>query len=433
MAAASAARPAETDWSKTAEEALGYLRGYLRIDTSNPPGNVAAAVSYLAAILEKEGIPTERLEAVAGRKVNLLARLRGNGRKRPVLLLNHTDTVPADRSRWQQDPFGGEIRMSRLWARGAVDMKSTGIAHLMALLLLKRRNVPLARDVIFAATADEEIGGDLGVGFLLEKHPQKVEAEYVFDEGGFSAHRLFSPEGEVHGVSVAQKQVLWLHLSIEGTGGHGSQPTDDNAIARLAGALHRIIGATAPKLTDPILDQMLTRLGVLADNRFANAIQRNTISFTTLRAGVGEPPKENVIPSLATASLDCRLLPGQPREEFIAWVRHAAAEPKLKIEVAYHQPSAPPSSTDTELFRLIESTVARHSPQARVTPYLTPFGTDGNRFRRPGCHVYGFFPVVISAEEAMSMHSDAERIPVAPFEKGLRIFYEVVEGIARAA
>ena len=176
----------------------------------------------------------------------------------------------------------------------------------------------------------------------------------------------------------------------------------------------------------PILDQLETKLGTMADNRFANAIKRNTISLTSVRAGVGEPPKDNVVPSLATASLDCRLLPGQNRDEFVAWIKQVAADPKLKVEIAHHQPSAPPSSTGTELFRLIETTVVRHSPQARVVPYLTPFGTDGNFFRRPDRHVYGFFPVVISAEEVMSMHSDAERIPVAPFEKGLRIFYEVV-------
>src|SRR5262249_48403098 len=429
-AAAAASRAADADWPKAAEEAIRYVREYIRLDTSNPPGNVTAAASFLGKILEKDGIATERLDSVPGRKANLLARLPSAGRKRPLLLLNHMDTVPADRSRWQMDPFGGEIRLNRLWARGAVDMNSSGTLHVMTMLRLKRARAPLAREVIFAATADEEVGGGLGVGYLLQKHPRKVDAEYVLEEGGFSANRLFTTEGEVHGVSVAQKQVLWLHLSIEGTAGHGSQPTDDNAIAALARALHRVAEAEPPKRTDAVLDQMLTRLGSLTSNRFANAIQRNTISFTTFRAGVGDPPKENVIPSLATASLDCRLLPTQSGDEFIGWVRQTAAEPKLKVEIAHHQPSAAASPTNTELFRLIETTVARHAPQARIVPYLTPFGTDGNFFRRPDRHVYGFFPVVMSAEEVMSMHSDAERVPVAPFEKGLRMFYEVVAGMA---
>jgi len=420
---------AEPDWAKVADEALGYLRGYIRLDTSNPPGRTTEAAAYLAAILEKAGLRTERIEGAPG-KVNLLARLPGSGCRRPVLLLNHIDTVPADRSRWSTDPFAAEIRLNRLWGRGAVDMKTTGIVHLMTFLLLARARTPLARDVIFAATADEEIGGGTGVKFLLAKHPQKVEAEYVFDEGGFSTNRLFTGEGEVHAVSVAQKQVLWLRLTVEGTAGHGSQPTDDNAVAALARALARITSAEPPRLTDPILDQMETRLGTLTDNRFASAIRRNTISLTTLRAGVGEPPKENVIPSLAAATLDCRLLPSQSHTDFIAWVRQTAAEPRLKIEIAHHAPTATPSRIDTGLFQLIEAAVLRHSPRARVTPYLTPFGTDGNEFRRPDRHVYGFFPVVMSAEEAMSMHSDAERIPVAPLEKGLRIFHEVVAAIA---
>ncbi len=430
MAGAAVVRGEEIDWSKAAAEAIGHLRGYLRIDTSNPPGNTWVAAAYLAGILEESGIKVERLDAVPNDRVNILARLKGSGRKRPVLLLNHMDTVPADRSRWQTDPFGAEIRLNRLWGRGSVDMKSTGIVHLMAMLLLQRQGVRLDRDVIFAATADEETGGDTGVKFLLAKHPLKVESEYVFDEGGFSANRLFTEEGEVHAVSVAQKQVLWLRLTVEGTAGHGSQPTDDNAPRILARALTRITEAETPRRAEPILDAMESRLGKLADNRFANAIRRNTISLTTLRAGVGEPPKENVIPSLATASIDCRLLPGQSHTEFIEWVRRTAAEPKLKIEIAHHSPTATPSPTDTELFRLIESTVARHSPRARVVAYLTPFGTDGNHFRRPDRRVYGFFPVVMSAEEAMSMHSDAERIPTAQFEKGLRIFYEVVAGLA---
>jgi acetylornithine deacetylase/succinyl-diaminopimelate desuccinylase-like protein len=436
MAAAGAAlapRPvrSEPNWPRLSEEAIGHLRTYLRINTSNPPGNVEEAVRFLAGLLEKEGLRPERFQLAPG-KPNLVARLAGNGSKRPLLLLHHTDTVPADRSRWQTDPFGGEIRLNRIWGRGAVDMKSAGVLHLMAFLSLARERVPLARDVIFAATADEEVGAEAGVRFLLAKHPEKVDAEYVLEEGGFSANRLFTRQGEVHGISVAQKQVLWLRLTTEGAAGHGSQPTPDNAIAALVRVLGRIAEAEPPRPVDPILAQMESRLGQLTSNRFADAIRRNTISFTTLRAGVGEPPKENVVPSVAAATLDCRLLPAQSHTEFIDWVRKTALDSRLKVEIVLHNASAAPSPADTELFRLIETTVARHSPQAKVTPYLTPFGTDGNWFRRPGRHVYGFFPVVISAEEAMSMHSDAERAPVAPFEKGLQIFYEVVAGLARA-
>lgn len=391
LGAAAVTRAAENDWSKLAAEAVGYLRDYIRIDSSNPPGDVAPAAAYLASVLQKQGISSELLPSDPPRKVNL-ARLRGNGRKRPLLLLNHTDTVPADRSRWKSDPFGAEIRDGRLWGRGAVDMKSTGIAHLMTMLLLARDRVPLARDVVFAATADEEIGGDLGVGFLLKKHAEKMEAEYVLEEGGFSATGLFTAEGEVHGVSVAQKQVLWLHLSVEGTGGHGSQPADDNAIAALSRALRRIVETPPPKLAEPVLDQMLSRLApaALANNRFASATQRNTISLTSFRAGVGEPPKDNVVPSLATASIDCRLLPGQSVDDFIAWLRRTAAEPKLKIEIVHHQPSAAPSRTDTELFRAIESAAKRHSPSARVIPISRPSAPTETTSAAPTARCTGF-------------------------------------------
>jgi acetylornithine deacetylase/succinyl-diaminopimelate desuccinylase-like protein len=432
-AAAPGGRAAEMDWDQTAQEAIHYLREYIRINTSNPPGDVTRAASFLGGILEKEGIRTERIAAPAPGKVNLLARLKGNGSKRPLLLLNHTDTVPADPKRWEMDPFGAEIRLSRLWGRGAVDMKSTGMLHLMTMLLLKRRGVPLARDVVFAATADEEVGAAMGAVLLLKEHPAAVEAEYVLEEGGFSANRLFTESGVVYGISVAMKQVVWLRLTLSGTGGHGSQPAPDNAIAEMAAVLRRIVEATPPKRTDPVIDQMLSRLGTLASNRFASAIGRNTIALTSFQAGVGNPPKENVVPSVATATIDCRLLPSQPAEEFVRWVERVAADPKLKVEVVHRHASSPPSSTDTALFRLMATTVKRHAPHALVTPYLTPFGTDGDRFRAPDRQVYGFFPVVLSAEEVMSMHSDAERMPVAQYGPGLQIFYEVVEGIARAS
>ena len=410
------------------EEALQYLREYLRIDTSNPPGHTLESARFLKSILEREGIATTLYESAPGSKANLLARLSATvaSDKKPLLLLHHMDVVPADPARWPLDPFGAILRDGYLWGRGAMDMKAHGITHLMTLIRLKRENVPLDQDVLLLAVADEEIGGGLGAAWMIENHFSQLDPEYVLDEGGFELQGLLSTDKIVFAVSVAEKRLLWLKLTAQGTAGHGSQPIEDNANQILMDALDKILSRPGSVGDHPVLREMSRRIGVLPDNKFTRAIRQNTISLTTLSAGVGNPPKINVIPSVSSATLDCRLLPDESPEEFIQQTRSTINDPRIEIEVVYQSVSTESSSSETPLFRVIEATLKKHYPQAVVSPVIIPYGTDSAQFRRRGVTAYGMLPVIVTPDIMGSLHGDRERIPLEGFQRGIHIFYEIV-------
>src|SRR5581483_10645162 len=231
------------DWPAIGTEATCILQEYVRIDTSNPPGDTKKAADFLAGILEREGIPVVRYESSPGKAI-VLARLKATtspAAGKPLLLLQHMDVVPADRSRWKVDPFAATIEGDTLWGRGAFDMKSLGVSHLMAFLLLKRTHVPLARDVILLAEPDEEIGGAGGARWMIANHYAELDPEYVLDEGGFGSSDLLSPGKLVFGIANAEKKLIWLKVRAQGTAGHGSQPHDQNPNGRLLRALSRLM------------------------------------------------------------------------------------------------------------------------------------------------------------------------------------------------
>lgn len=420
------------DWQKIETEAVENLRAYIRYDTQNPPANVAAAAGFLQKLLEKEGIPTKVYESAPG-KVNLLARLKAT---RPtgksILLLNHLDVVPVDASRWKVPPFSGALQDGKIWGRGAMDMKSLGMIQLMALLSLKRAGATLNRDIVFLATADEETGGVWGARWMVNNHWAELDPEYVIDEGGFGTRDVLSAGRLVYGISVADKRPFWVRVAANGTAGHGSQPIPDNANVVLMSALARVLELQHPASEIPLLAAMRQKLGgPLADNKFTRAIQRNTVSLTTLRAGVGDPPKPNVIPSRSEATLDCRLLPGQSSDEFLARLKMAAAEPRLEWETVYLADPPPVSSTEKPFYAVMERVLLRHSPDARVAPIIVPYGTDGNIFRIRGATVYGFAPMVVDQATLASMHSDQEQIPLDEYKKGLRILFDMLAEFAK--
>lgn len=413
------------------EQAVGYLQQYLRINTSNPPGHTVEAVRFLKGILNKEGIPTEVYEAVPGSKVNLVARLKAarNTGKKPLLLLHHMDVVPADPSRWPVDPFGGVVKDQHIWGRGAMDMKAHGVLQLLTVVQLKRDKIPLDRDVVLMAVADEEIGGGMGAAWMIQNHYDKLDPEYVLDEGGAGFQGLLSPEKTVFAISTTEKQILWLRLTAEGTAAHGSQPIDDNANVILLAALNKVLSRAQPIKKNPVFAEMSRRIGAMADNKFTRAIQRNTISLTTLRAGVGEPAKVNVIPSVSTATLDCRLLPGESPDQFIAEIKQTINDPRVEIEIIYQSVAKETTPYDTDLFRAMEATLRKHFPQSIITPLIIPYGTDSAEFRLKRAKAYGFLPVVVTPEIIASMHSDSERIPLEGFKNGVKIYYEMVAAL----
>ncbi len=412
-------------WTDVQAEATQLLQQYVRIDTSIPPGDVTKAADLLEGVLEREGIPVTRYESGPGRSI-IVARLEGAGSAKPIVLLHHMDVVPADPNRWQRDPFGGEIADGNLWGRGAMDMKGIGVAHLMAFVSLKRQNVPLDRDVIFMAVPDEEIGGDLGNRWMLEQHYEELDPEYVLDEGGFGSTDLFAAGKRVYGISVAEKKIFWLTLRADGVAGHGSQPHDQNPNDRLVRALARLVSEPMPTSNFAVLQTMREKVGTFAENKFTNAIQHSTISITTLRAGVGDPPKVNVIPSVAEATLDCRVLPGTPREAWLAEIRRRLADPGITIEITYESEDPVVTPTDTPLYEALEAAVLRDDPSAVVTPILIPYGTDSNAYRPRGVKSYGFFPAMLPAAALSSMHGDAEFIPVDQLARAARLLFEAL-------
>lgn len=417
---------APPDWQATEAEAIRTIQAYVRINTSNPPGDVTKAADFLSGLLEREGIAVKRYESGQGRSI-VVARLKGTGTAKPLLLLHHMDVVPTDPARWQHDPFGAEIADGRIWGRGTMDMKGLGVVQLMAFLSLKRQHVPLSRDVILMAVPDEETGGKLGAEWMRTHHYEDIDPEYILDEGGFGSRDLFAADQLVFGISVAEKKILWLKLRAEGVAGHGSQPHDQNPNDRLIRALGRLLGEPLPASSFSVLDTMKSRVGTLAVNKFNNAIQHSTISITSLRSGVGDPPKVNVIPSVAEATLDCRVLPGTTKDQWMSEIRRRLGDPEIKIDIAYEGDDPIVTTQDSTFYRALESAVKRRHPDALVTPMVVPYGTDANGFRPRGVKSYGFTPVIVPAAGVMSMHGDAEFLPVESVGPAIQILFEALK------
>ncbi|MFI5184213.1 MAG: M20/M25/M40 family metallo-hydrolase [Vicinamibacteria bacterium] len=434
--------------------AVDLLRQYLRIDTTNPPGNELKAALFLKGVLEKEGIPVEIDEFEPGR-ANLLATLKGDGSRRPLLVANHMDVVPADASRWSVSPFSAEIKNGAIYGRGAVDMKSEGIVQLVAFIRLKRENVPLARDVFFLATSDEEVdfaGAERalspeGFGGRLRA------AEYAIMEGG--ENRL-DPQGKplYFGVRTAMKAPFWLKLSTTGRPGHGSRPLADSAPNRLVAALDKIrLHSTAMRVV-PTVERFLRDQAALvaeprrswyqdirkaiADPSTARAIERDdeavaaqlrdTISITVVRAGY----RTNVIPGTAEAELDVRLLPGSERQAFLQEIRGVIADPGVEVtplQETFHPASE--SDTDTPLFHAIERAVGRHHPGVPVTTLLGTGATESAVTRPLGIVSYGFTSLLLTEEEDSSQHADDERLNEAAFRAAPSLLYEVLADACR--
>ncbi len=445
--AALTAAPRDSEWPDIGRESAEILSQYLRINTTNPPGNEIAAARYLRAVLEREGIASELFEPSPG-KANLYARLTGDGSARPIVLLNHMDVVEASRDFWSVDPFGGVVQDGYLYGRGAIDMKGEGVAELMAMVLLKRSNVPLKRDIIFLATSDEEVGAGVGAGWIAERHPELVRgAEFLINEGGSMPMDGAANVAYV-GIGVTEKAPFWLRITAHGTAGHGSRPTGDNAVERLVRALGRVQRYQAPFVVTPAADRFFKDLAArerdpsrrawygdvrsalrdssarafFASNSFYNAILRNTISVTRL-AGSG---KVNVIPPVARAELDVRLLPGQEPQQVLAELRRVVSDSLVSIEPLGVSWPATESPVESELVRAVRRVAERHFPGVLVTtPPLTGF-TDSHYFRALGIASYGIAPFPVTEGDARGVHGNDERVSIKNIEFGTRYLFEIL-------
>jgi len=419
---------AEPNWPQVEQHAVDVLQRYVRIASINPPADTSGTAKLLQSELASAGLESKLYQSGPGGKTNLIVRLPGKDRsKRPLLLLNHMDVVPVDASRWREGPFSADIKDGVMWGRGTLDMKSTGIMQLTAFMLLKQLGITPARDIVFVATCDEETGGVSGATWMIQNHWDEMNPEYVLDEGGAGSRDVYSEGKLTFGISVAEKQVLWLRLRATGTAGHGSQPIADNANDLLIRAIEKAKEFPPSGKPNPIVQEMRQSLGTLASNKFMNAIQQNTISLTSLRSGLGESPKANVIPSLAEATLDCRLLPGQNAEEFVSEIRARVNDPHIGVEQISPKPDdSPGSRRDTPLFDAMKRAIQKQNPSATVLPIVVPYGTDSQKFRMRGVIAYGLIPMVIDLHTLATMHSDSENIPVEQFRRGLHIYFDIL-------
>ncbi len=418
----------DPDWAALEKHALEFLQAYVRIETINPPSDTRAAAELFKKELEAAGLQPKVFHSGPAQQTNLMVRLKGrDSSKKPLLLLNHFDVVPVDRKAWSIDPFGAIIKDGSIWGRGALDMKGVGVMQLMSLVTMKRLGIVPPRDIVMIATADEESNGDRGIKWMLENHGAEIDPEYVLDEGGMGSRDAIAPGKLMYGIAVGEKQILWLKMRAKGIAGHGSQPIPDNANMILIAAIEKALAFGATVKPNATVEAMKSAAGgPLSDNKFLNAIQRNTISLTTLAAGVGSPLKPNVIPSVSEAMLDCRLLPGVNSAEFLSEIKARINDPRVTVEIISTTADAGASRIDTPLFAAIRKAIGKAEPTAVVTPMLVPYGTDAVNLRKKGVVAYGFIPMILDTKTLATMHSDEERIPIAEFYKGLRIYFDML-------
>ena len=446
-----AARPyirLEPDWSLVTAEAVRLLSEYLRLDTVNPPGNEVTATDWLGRILAAEGIPYQ-LYARDPARPNLVAVLRANTRGNStgngtapgaLVLLNHTDVVPAEAAHWSVDPLSGVVQGGYIWGRGAMDMKGMGVMELMTFILHHRLQLPLRRDLTFMAVADEETGSAHGIDFLDTEHPRVLDCDFVINEGGTGALEVFGVRRPTFHVCVSEKGPLWLRLVTTGTPGHGSVPHEDSAIDRLLRAIARVQAwRRAPILTPEVRTyfERLHAAGILpapptlevlralaAEHPRVDSLLTNSIAVTALQAGF----LPNVIPAQVEAKLDVRLLTGYDPERFIGELRDTIADPLVHIERIFMS-STPVSPIDTPLFAAIERAVEACVPGALTVPSVSTGFTDSRVFRRRGIPAYGFIPLLLDPDDGGRVHGNDERVSLTSLALGLRILHETVRGV----
>jgi acetylornithine deacetylase/succinyl-diaminopimelate desuccinylase-like protein len=442
------------DWQAVGDEVIDHLRALLRLDTRNPPGNEIRAAEYIGAVLDREGIPYE-IVGPSPDRATIVARLTGDGSAQPLLLMSHTDVVAVEPDKWTHDPFAAEIADGFIYARGALDMKHMVTMELMTMLLLKRSGVRLKRDVIYMAAADEEVGGHQGAGWVVRNRPDLIQAEYALNEGGGSGMEINGRR--YYTVQTAEKGTARFRMRVRGTPGHGSVPHDDNAVLKLAEALVKLRQQAMPVHFTASLrgfvegiasaqapDVAAALRAVIADEAQADAaianlpfepsfkyrlgaMIRNSVSPTMLNAG----SQINVIPSIAEASLDGRILPGWTHDIFEQEIRAVVGD---DVEIEFLDPqSALEADPQSPLFDVITAVLADHDAEATPIPTLLTGATDAKHVARLGTKVYGFAPGLYDGPgEWNRIHGHDERVSVRSVQWGTRVLYEIVERFAGA-
>jgi acetylornithine deacetylase/succinyl-diaminopimelate desuccinylase-like protein len=444
----------QTDLPKIEEETLRHFQALVQIDTSDPPGHEAPAVEYLRTVLEREGIEAKTF-ALDPKRPNLVARIRGSGKKRPILIMGHTDVVNVDPAKWKHPPFSATRDGGYIYGRGTVDDKDNVVAGLMVMLLLKRQNVPLDRDVIFLAESGEEGSVRYGIDFMVKQHWGEIDAEYCFAEGG----NVVRSGGKLRyaGVETSEKIPYAVRLIARGPSGHGSVPLRGNAIAHLSQAVAKVAAWQTPMRLNETTRTYFERLARISPPeeaaRYNNIVQgkdleavqeyfaahaprmhstlRTSISPNIIKGGY----RVNVIPSEAETTLDIRALPDEDIPRLLEQIRQVINDPAVEVARIERdtRPGAKPSRLDTEAFRTIEEAVKRNYDVVTI-PVMSTGATDMAYLRARGMQCYGIGPMLDSEDgpKGFGAHSDQERILEEALYKFVRFQWEIVVSLAAA-
>ena len=425
----------------------------LRVNTSNPPGNEGGIARLLAPKFKALGFEVDIIQTPDSGKAHFIARLRGNGSKRPVLIAAHADVVGVEREKWTVDPFAGVVKDGYVFGRGALDFKGGMAVFARAAMMLAERKVPLDRDVIFLAEADEE-SGKYSTIWLASQAWEKIDCEFALNEGGWI---MKGPDGRVRYVSIstADKSAVPIVLTAKGTSTHASMPRPDNAIFALARALAKISAYETPLMFTPSTRQFFQTLaktsqppmaGYFADllgtdstrvrradreiskDPLLHALMRNTLAPVLLNAGF----RGNVIPGSAEATINARLIPGAKPEDIVRDLQRVIGDSTIEVHPSNTIPwpqGLAPSSENTDLYRALEKS-ARQQFSAEVTPYLFQAGTDAPTWRSRGIPVYGIYPYPIDAEDLTRMHGNDERVSIESLRQGTEMIYRTLVDVA---
>ena len=452
-ASQSTARP---DWADVERETLAHFQAILALDTRNPPGNERRVADYLKAVFDREGIPA-RILALDSSRANVVARLKGTGRGRPLLIMGHTDVVTVDTTKWTHPPFGATRDGGYIYGRGAVDDKDNVAAGLMTMLLLKRLKVPLDRDVIFLAESGEEGSTRVGIDFVTQRHMEEIDAEYCLAEGG-GANRIGGTV-KYATVQTLEKRGRGIELIARGIAGHGSVPLESNAIVHLAGAVARLGGWRPEVRLNETTRAYFERLAALTPPEVArhyrgilspdpavraaaddwlyqneprhSSMLRTSVSPNVIAGGY----RSNVIPSEARATLDVRMLPDEDPDRFLEQVRQVVNDPAVEVRFpsTFGRPTGIESRLDSEAFKAIEA-AARRVYDVPALPVMSTGATDMSFVRARGIQCFGIGPAIDMEDgpRGFGAHSDQERILESELHRFVRLNWDIVTSLARA-